>query len=93
MPATARDTTPPWSYTHHARTRVAERGFTQDAINEVLRHPAITYPQPRYGPDRHIMIGAGLAIAVNTATRTVVTVLFQDHERYAATLLSAGVAA
>ncbi len=93
MPITASQAVSPWTYTPHARTRAAQRGVTELEIDAVLHRPTITYPQPQHGPDRQMMIGSGLAIAVNTATRTVITVLFQDHRRYTAAVSTNGVAA
>ncbi len=74
----------PWRFTHHALVRAAQRGFARDDVEAVLERPTLTYPQRRYGPHRHIVAGAGIAVAVDTATRTVITVLFDQLDPAAA---------
>lgn len=71
----------PWRYTQHCRRRAAERGITLGQIDRVLTEPEISYAQTTYGPHRQVRQRGELAVVVNTATRTVITVLFRDQAR------------
>ncbi len=70
------------SYTPHCRRRAAERGITLEQIASVLARPEVTYVQTTYGPDRQIRQRGDLAVVVNQAARTVITVLFRDQAEW-----------
>jgi hypothetical protein len=72
-----------WVFTHHLRQRATERGITEAAITAVLNNPQVTYTQNLYGPERQVRQRGELAVVVNRATRTVITVLFHDDAHWA----------
>jgi hypothetical protein len=76
------DTSSTWTMSNHALKRAAERGVEIADLHRILARPAYTYPQTDLGPDRRMYVGEGFAIAVNTATHTVVTIVYQDQSRW-----------
>ncbi len=67
----------------HARKRLAEHGFSEGDVLEVVLSPEQTYTccQDRYGPDRRMHQRGPLAVVIDTRLRLIVTVLPRTQER------------
>jgi len=67
----------------HAKQRLAERGFTLEALRTALAEPEMVYAakDDRY-PNQYRLVRQGMVAVVNVARRTVPTVFFHGTTDY-----------
>lgn len=69
-------------FSQHACRRMDEMGLSRSEVRRALIESVTSYPgAARYGPGRRVYVGGDLAVVVEEATDTVITVLW--HRRTA----------
>lgn len=71
-----------WRVSDHARRRAAELGVDLLEVVRVATHPSQSYAQPNRGPGYGVRQGPAFALGVHEPTRTVLSVLRRDVERW-----------
>ncbi len=70
-----------WRISGHARSKAAARGFEVREILLAAAEPEVAYEQSHYGTGRFMHQRGDAAVAVDVASRTVITVLWR-HETH-----------
>lgn len=68
-----------WTLCPHARVAARSRGVLIREILEVIRNPELTHTAFDRGPGRYVYKFRDLAVVVAPATKTVITVLWNNH--------------
>jgi hypothetical protein len=71
-----------WQLTEHAKERAETRGYDIREVLHAAAEPEQTYASPKYGPTAAIHQRGDLAVAVDVATRTIISVLHKTTQQY-----------
>lgn len=71
-----------WRLTHHARIAAAVRQFPIRDVLLAAQDPDASWNQDYYAPGREMRCRGDVAVVVHVAARVIVTVLWNNEERW-----------
>jgi len=71
-----------WRLTAHARARAAELGFELIELLLAAAHPELSYAQPDRGPHQAMCVRGDVAVAVDLASLTIITVVLRRDDAW-----------